>query len=172
MKAIKGFPGYGICEDGTVLSNKGNGIGQKQAPWKKLKPYNTGKGYEQVRLHKGTSAIIQNKYVHRLVAEAFLPNKNSLPEVDHINNIRNDNTVKNLQWISKEENKTKSSLQIEVFVMNKENGTIHRFKSITKASSFLGISGGRIYASLRKNNIWGNYCPRHKYVVWKEKAML
>lgn len=54
-------------------------------------------GYKQIRLslkHKKTSY-----YIHRLVAQAFLPNPENLPEVDHINTFKDDNSIWNLQWV-------------------------------------------------------------------------
>lgn len=42
--------------------------------------------------------------VHRLVAEAFLPNPNNLPEVDYINTDRTDNRLENLRWVTRKEN--------------------------------------------------------------------
>lgn len=61
-----------------------------------LRPAFHGKGYLQVSLSKdGKSSSIA---VHRCVATAFLPNPNGLPEVNHINEIKTDNCVENLEW--------------------------------------------------------------------------
>jgi hypothetical protein len=45
--------------------------------------------------------------VHRMVAEAFLPNPDNLPTVDHINNDKQDNCAVNLRWLSFEDNRWK-----------------------------------------------------------------
>lgn len=56
-------------------------------------------GYRNINLGKGTTV-----YVHRLVAEEFIPNPESLPEVNHVDGNKSNNCVSNLEWISHIEN--------------------------------------------------------------------
>lgn len=59
-------------------------------------------GYLSVGLWDGTTA--KNYYVHRLVAEAFVPNPTGQPEVNHKNLCKWDNYYKNLEWVTHQEN--------------------------------------------------------------------
>jgi hypothetical protein len=95
MKDIKGYEGlYAVTEDGKVWSYAGRG--------RFLKPGDDSHGYLLVKLFK------DNEYksfrVHRLVAEAFLPNPDNLEQVHHKNGIRTDNSIENLQWVSQNRN--------------------------------------------------------------------
>ena len=98
MKDIVGYEGlYAITPEGEVWSYKRK---------KFLTPYISGNGYFKVRLLKDNGE--KQYYVHRLVAEAFLPNPENLPQVDHIDNDKTHNYVNNLQWTTHRDNCRKS----------------------------------------------------------------
>lgn len=69
---------------------------------RKLKPYNNGYGYMLVDMRKDGKRYM--RVVHRLVAEAFLPNPNNLPQVNHIDGNKGNNCVDNLEWCTCSEN--------------------------------------------------------------------
>ena len=101
-KDIKGYEGrYQISNFGRVKSL----IYSKE---KIMNIYNfrrdgeKGKGYWRVRLIKNSS--YKYFFVHRLVAEAFIPNPNNYATVNHINGIKTDNRIDNLEWCSLKEN--------------------------------------------------------------------
>lgn len=60
-------------------------------------------GYRRFSLYK--DGKVERAYVHRLVAESFIPNAENKPEIDHINTIRHDNRVENLRWVTRKENR-------------------------------------------------------------------
>lgn len=60
------------------------------------------RGYCRVQLHKMNKSKM--RLVHRLVAITFIPNPHKKSEVNHINGIKNDNRVENLEWCTPKEN--------------------------------------------------------------------
>ena len=59
-------------------------------------------GYISVTRYKGLG--LTDRFVHRIVAKHYIPNPDNLPEVNHINGIKSDNRVVNLEWCSHEHN--------------------------------------------------------------------
>lgn len=93
-KEIKGYEGlYEIDDLGNVTSVKRNAT-------KKATVFPSG--YAYVRLHKNGEG--KSFRVHRLVAEAFLPNPNGYEQVNHINGVKTDNYLGNLEWCNSFQN--------------------------------------------------------------------
>lgn len=114
-KDIKGYPHYKVSNLGNVMSNY-------KKDWHLIKLSKQYAGYLRVTLFNKNGA--KTKRVHRLVADAFIPNPEGKETVDHINGVRTDNRVENLRWCSiKENNSTEQS------VLNKRIKRIEYFSS-------------------------------------------
>lgn len=90
---IENFDNYLIYEDGRVYSIKNNIF---------IKHKDNGNGYKIVTLYNNNG--YKNKYVHRLVAESFIPNPEKLKYIDHIDRDKNNNKISNLRWVSAKDN--------------------------------------------------------------------
>lgn len=89
-KPVKGWEGrYEVSNLGRVKSAQGKNKG-------KILSQNSQQGYMQVFLSQ--KGIGRNHLVHRLVAEAFIPNPLNLPQVNHKDETRSNNKVDNLEW--------------------------------------------------------------------------
>ena len=102
-KDIKGYEGlYQVSDLGRVRSLDRIDAAGHRRKGKILKLYKNKDGYLQAELYK--NGIRKNPHVNRLVAEAFCPNPESLPFVNHCNERRDDNKAFNLDWVSAKEN--------------------------------------------------------------------
>lgn len=106
---IKEYEGlYQVSNWGNVRSLNYNKTGKIQI----LKTIINNSGYTQVGLHK--EGIMKLCTIHRLVAEAFIPNPNQYPIVNHKDYIKSNNTSDNLEWCSYEYNNNYGSRNIRL----------------------------------------------------------
>jgi len=83
------FPDYEVSNTGRVFSVSRNGSCS-------LRPQNNGNGYLTVSLRRRGRTF--QRYIHRLVAIAFIPNPENRPTVNHKDGDKNNNDVANLEW--------------------------------------------------------------------------
>lgn len=150
-KRIKGFEDYAITDEGKVISYK------YKEP-RVMKTWLQKSGYENIKLSKDNKTY--HFLIHRLVAEAFIPNPNNYEEVDHKNCNRSDNRVENLQWMNHKQNIHKSYEDSGVgavrnfvkcfLVEEKTEEVIKEFQSKTDASNYAVEHFGCSKSSLMK----------------------
>lgn len=159
---IKGYDSYSVSTEGTVRNDR------------------TGKG-KTPTLNKATGYLVVDLYsegkrskvsVHRLVAEAFLPNEGGKPTVDHIDGDRTNNSVENLRWATYSENNSRFGsvgVRSERIVVlhyaeeRKKRGGGHvrwcgvdsalNFERITDAAEYFGVSISNVSQMLKKGEI-------------------
>lgn len=149
-KEIKGFPGYTITDDGKVISYK------YKEP-RIMKTWLQKSGYENIKLCKEN--ITYHFLIHRLVAEAFIPNPNNLPEVNHKNKNRSDNRVENLEWCNRIDNLYDSYTTMSstrnfrecVLIKESDNSIIGTFQSVKAAAEYANEKFGCSISGMRKN---------------------
>ena len=92
---------YTVTKDGEIINNH-NG--------RKIKPQPNGKGY--LRFSLGGKMV----FVHRLVAELYVPNPENKPQVNHKDGNKRNNSADNLEWVTNQENRNhaiKAGLQLK-----------------------------------------------------------
>ena len=161
-KSITGYEGLYEVSD----------IGRVKSLWhgkeKILKPGKNNCGYLLVSLYK--DGHVKKLTVHRLVAEAFIPNQNNLDTVNHKDEDKTNNTVSNLEWMSRGDNnnygtrnkRAAESLSKQVKMFGKKTGELlATFPSTHEAEMITGIA---------HQNICSCCIGRRKYAggyVWR-----
>jgi len=116
------FP-YFVTRDGDVINSVTERV---------LKQKTTKAGYRAVCLYLIEGK--KSKFVHRLLAQRFLPNPLALPEINHIDGIKDNNDLTNLEWCTRKENALhahRTGLQIATKLFLSANG---RYKGVITAT--------------------------------------
>lgn len=157
---VVGYEGiYEVSDLGRVRTSKTKTTYSKKhgvRHWKQriLKPKICKRGDSRVSLWKDGKE--KTFLVHRLVAMAFLPNPKNKKTVNHIDGDPINNQLENLEWATYEENNNHAfdnrliKSATGVILVNKNTKEIMFFRSLAKASDFLGKNTGYLSAALKQ----------------------
>lgn len=169
FKVIPNFIKYAVSKEGYIYSFQS----------KRLLNSRVGvRGYNSHWLRNSTSGKRDHRYVHRLVAEAFIPNPENKPFINHIDGNKLNNHISNLEWCTAKENvqhsfkmglarrsrdtvKSKAVIQLDL-----ENNIIQEFVSVGEATHITKITSSAIAACCRKEKYRhkaGGYKWRYKH---------
>ncbi len=93
-RELQGFSNYLVSNTGDV----------KSLFTGRLCKYNIKVGYPTVGIYADNVSKPKNKSIHRLVAQAFIPNPENKPQVNHIDGNKLNNHVSNLEWVTSKQN--------------------------------------------------------------------
>ena len=148
-KRVVGFPDYWVSDKGRVWSSKNQ---------KFLKPFLMD-NFGHYGVYLCNNGERRHKYIHRLMAEAFIPNENDFPVVRHLNDIPDDNDIENLRWGTNKDNthdairngtfrylndadreKAYKKCRKPIIAINTVTGQIKKYDGVVIAAKDLGIS--------------------------------
>ena len=123
-KPVKGFDDYFISNKGRVKSTK-----HKKPKIRKHSVSNYSTKYPCVVLSKNNKP--KCLFVHKLVAQAFIPNTENKPNVNHIDGDKKNNNVNNLEWVTPKEN-TRHAINNGLFVLKEQGGVKNHMSNINR----------------------------------------
>lgn len=148
MQKIQGYEHYFVTTDGKIFSQAYGSL-KELSPWLDSK-----KRYFMIDLSK--KGTVYKHLVHRLVAQAYIPNPDNLPEVNHKDGNCQNNHVSNLEWVTRQENINHSLLthspvrNFKECFLYYENEFIGEFQSIAAAARYANEKTGASISSLSK----------------------
>ena len=160
MKPVVGFEElYYVTSDGKVFS-KDRIIQTKNGKTlhlkgREIKQFKNSNGYPIVGLH--SDGVVKYKTVHRIVAEAFLPNPFNFPQINHKDEGRTNNNVENLEWCSAKYNTNYGTGMARmaakrlnaIACYTKDGVLVYEFPSEKSAAKHFGVSLSAVSRALR-----------------------
>lgn len=149
MKTLKPIPNYEkqylISKDGDIYS-----IRRKKFLRHRISKF----GYARVILK--VNKVSKHYFVHRLVAETYIPNPHNLPQINHKDENKLNNNVNNLEWCTSSYNINYGSRNAKlsaksktVYQYDENHNLIASYKSCMEASKITGFDFSYLYASCR-----------------------
>ena len=151
-KNLKGYEGlYQVSDKGRIKRTthiRSNGRGYYKVNECILSPHVNNRGYKIITLCKNNE--LKTYLLHRLVAEAFIPNPDNLPQVNHKDENKTNNDIENLEWCTHKYNNNygtknnRTALKRGKPVLCKETGIV--YPSIREAGRQVNIDSRNIHA--------------------------
>ncbi len=141
-----------------------------------LKPSIDKYGYYKIKYNNDKGVLIY-KTIHRLVAEAFIPNPENKPCINHKDGIKTNNNLENLEWVTVKENIIHSFNNLlnkntsPVELLNIEDNSRLNFRSIKDLGRYLSIFSSSLIPLIKNSNnnpIYGKYVV----IIKNEELML
>ena len=141
-KTIKGYDNYQGSTYGRVWNVKRQ---------RYCVPSKKPNGYMSVNLYDNYGKR-KKELVHRLVALTYIPNPEHKPQVNHIDLVRDNNRVDNLEWVTIKENVEKSTLPKKISVYDLYGNELYKFNSIREACLKLNLTESNVIECLSGRN--------------------
>lgn len=158
---IPDFPEYKINDKGEVFSLYKYKTSKVTDTWRPVKwVLDKGNGYYLVTMVNATTKNRSNRFIHRLLGQAFIPNPENNAHINHIDGIKTNNMLDNLEWSTPKENSqhavdngltTFTHCEVSIIQCDKDTKEeIRTFRSGREAQDVTGVARQNISKVLHK----------------------